>query len=177
MEILVLAESELLADERNEIDAVCDRAFGANQSEENDSFNYKWIMQNDWHVVVKLDRVFVSHVGIVERTGTVAGKPVKLGGIGAVATFPNLQKQGLASAAMRKAAGFMHESLKVDFGLLVCAREAEPFYRTLGWREVAGPLAFDQPQGKVTFHDMTMILPCVRQDWPPGTIDLCGLPW
>jgi predicted acetyltransferase len=128
-------------------------------------------------VVVKLDGIIVSQVGIVERTGMVDGKPVKLGGVGGVATYPNLQRNGLASAAMHMAAGFMMDSLKVDFGLLVCAREKEPFYRRLGWQEVTGPLVFDQPQGKVTFHDVIMILPCVQQDWPPGIIDLCGLPW
>ena len=108
MEILVLADSKLSMEERKEIDAVCDQAFGVNPGEEEDSI-YTWVMQNDWHVVVKLDGVFVSQVGIVERTGTVAGQPVKLGGVGGVATFPNLQKQGLASAAMQKAARFMQE--------------------------------------------------------------------
>jgi len=134
-------------------------------------------MSNDWHVVVLQDGLFVSQAGIVERTVTVAGEPVRLGGIGGVATLPALQKRGLASIAMKKAADFMRDSLKVDFGLLLCAAQTEPFYRKLGWRMVPGPLIVDQPRGKVTFDGVTMILPCVRQDWPSGTIDLCGLPW
>jgi len=177
MEISVLADSELSDAERNEIDAVCDQAFGAAQGEETNSFDFQWVSQNDWHVVVKLDGAILSHVGIVERTGTVDGRPVNLGGIGAVATIPGKQKQGLASAAMQMAAGFMQDSLKVDFGLLLCSQETAYFYRKLGWQEVAGPLKFDQPQGKATFHETTMILPSARQDWPTGTIDLCGLPW
>jgi len=44
-------------------------------------------------------------------------------------------------------------------------------------RAAKGPLTFDQPQGKVTFTDVTRILPCTKKDWPPGVIDLCGLPW
>jgi hypothetical protein len=47
----------------------------------------------------------------------------------------------------------------------------------LGWQVVEGPLTFDQPQGKVTFPDVTMVLPCAGKEWPPGVIDLCGLPW
>jgi predicted acetyltransferase len=176
MELLVLSDSKLSTDEHNAIDTLCDQAFGTNVSA-GESYDYKWVMQNDWHVVVKLNGVFVSQVGIVERTGTVAGQPVKLGGVGGVATFPNLQKQGLASAAMQKAARFMQESLIVDFGLLLCARETKPFYHKVGWQEVTGPLMFDQPQGMVTFHEVTMILPCIKRDWPPGIIDLCGLPW
>jgi len=177
MEISVLADSELSAHDRSEIDEVCDQAFGVHSTKEDNSFEFQWVPSNDWHVVVKLEGVTVSQVGIVERTGTVDRKPVKLGGVGGVATFPNMQKKGLASAAMHMAAGFMQNSLKVDFGLLVCAREMEPFYHKLGWQEVVGPLVFDQPQGKVTFHDVIMILPSVQQDWPPGIIDLCGLPW
>ena len=177
MEISVLADSELSDVERNEIDAVCDQAFGAAQGEETNSFDFQWVSQNDWHVVVKLDGAILSHVGIVERTGTVDGYPVNLGGIGAVATSPGKQNQGLASAAMQMAAGFMQDSLKVDFGLLVCSQETARFYRKLRWQEVAGPVIFDQPQGKVTFREVTMILPCVKKEWPPGTIDLCGLPW
>jgi predicted N-acetyltransferase YhbS len=177
MELSVLADSELSTQDRKEINAVCDQAFDADMGEVDPSYGFQWVAQNDWHVVGKLDGTIVSHVGIVGRTGTVDGHPVTLGGIGAVATLPEFQKKGLASSAMTLAAGFMRDSLKVDFGLLVCACKTEPFYHNLGWQEVAGPLVFDQPQGKVTFPEVTMILPCARQDWPPGTIDLCGLPW
>jgi Acetyltransferase (GNAT) domain len=177
MDILILADSKLSSEERAEIDAVCDQAFGTVVGHEEESTGYTWVMSNDWHVVVKQAGIFVSHTGIVERIATVAGALVRLGGIGGVATFPNLQKRGLASAAMQKAAGFMRDSLKVDFGLLVCAKETKPFYSKLGWQEVVGPLIIDQPRGKVTFNGVTMILPCVQRVWPPGTIDLCGLPW
>jgi aminoglycoside 2'-N-acetyltransferase I len=177
MEISILADSELSAHDRNEIDDVCNQAFGVPSEKEEDSVDIQWVPKNDWHVIVKLDGVIMSQVGIVERTCTVDGKPVKLGGVGGVATIPNMQRKGLAGAAMHMAAGFMQDSLKVDFGLLVCARETEPFYRRLGWQEVTGPLVFDQPLGKVPFNGVIMILPCVIQDWPPGIIDLCGLPW
>jgi aminoglycoside 2'-N-acetyltransferase I len=176
MELSVLADSELSTHDRLEIDTVCDRAFNADQ-EEDPSYGIQWVAHNDWHVVAKLEGAILSHVGIVERTGSVDGHPVKLGGVGAVATLPEFQKKGFASSAMTLAAGFMRDSLKVDFGLLVCARGTVPFYHHLGWQEVAGPLVFDQPHGKVTYPEVTMVLPCARQDWPPGTIDLCGLPW
>lgn len=177
MEISVLADSELSGIERSEIDLVCEEAFSANPGENNPSFDLQWVPENDWHAVVIIDGIIVSHVGIVERTGTVDGIPVKLGGIGGVATLPGMQKRGLATDAMQMVAGFMQDSLKVDFGLLVCSRETARFYRKLGWQEVAGPVMFDQPQGKVTYREVTMILPCVKKEWPTGTIDLCGLPW
>ena len=177
MEISVLADSELSGIERSEIDQVCDEAFSANPGENNPSFDLQWVPENDWHVVVRVDGIIVSHVGIVERTGTVDGHPVDLGGIGAVATLPGMQKRGLAAAAMLMASGFMQDSLKVDFGFLVCSQETARFYRKLGWQEVAGPVIFDQPQGKITFREVAMILVCVKKEWPTGIIDLCGLPW
>jgi aminoglycoside 2'-N-acetyltransferase I len=134
---------------------------------------------DDWTVLIKLDGQMVCHVGIVERTGTVNGLPVKLGGIGGVATLPDWRRHGYAGAALRAAAEFMRNELKVEFGLLVCSAQMMPYYGKLGWQLVKGPLMFDQPRGKVTFGDSTkiMILPCGTSVWPPGVIDLCGPPW
>ena len=134
---------------------------------------------DDWHVMVRVKGQVVSRVGIVERTGTVNGQPVRLGGIGGVATRPEFRRRGYAQAALTTAAGFMRNGLKVEFGLLICSVKMMPYYGRLGWQPVKGPLTFDQPKGKVTFDDSTkiMVLPCNKHDWPPGVIDLCGPPW
>ena len=134
---------------------------------------------DDWHVMVRVKGQVVSRVGIVVRTGTVNGQPVKLGGIGGVATRPEFRRRGYAEAALKTAAGFMRNGLKVEFGLLICCPKMMPYYGRLGWQPVEGPLMFDQPRGKITFDDSTkiMVLPCNKHDWPPGLIDLCGPPW
>ena len=137
---------------------------------------YTW-SATDWHVLVRMDGQWVSQVGIVERTGAVNGQPVKLGGIGGVGTLLAWRKRGLAEAAMRQAAEFMRDQLRVEFGLLICDHKMVPYYRRLGWQVVEGPLQFDQPKGQVTFTEPVMILPCNTRDWLPGVIDLCGLPW
>jgi hypothetical protein len=171
MEIVVKAESELSETERQQIDAICRQAFGDNATP------YIWVLRSDWHVLVNVDDLCVSQVGIVERVARVAGQPVKLGGVGGVATSPQWQRRGLAGTAMGRAAELMRDQLAVDFGLLVCGRDRVPMYNRLGWQAVPGPLIIDQPQGKVTFADVTMVLPCVETVWRPGIIDLCGLPW
>ena len=71
----------------------------------------------------------------------------------------------------------IRDELQVAFGLLICDECMIPFYSRLGWQVVEGPLMFDQPGGKVVFDDVTMVLPCAGENWPEGTIDLCGLPW
>lgn len=131
----------------------------------------------DWHVLVWLDGQLVSHAEIVERTGTVGGQPVKLGGVGGVVTRPAWRGRGLSSAALERAASFMRDELGVEFGLLICDEKLVPFYRRLGWQVVAGPLIFAQPGGAVSLSGAVMVLPCRGQTWPPGLIDLCGPPW
>ena len=102
-----------------------------------------------------------------------------LGGIGGVATLPDWRRHGYAGAAMRTAAEFMRNELRVEFGLLICGDQMLPYYCKLGWQLIAGPLMFDQPKGKTTFDASTkiMVLPSRKHDWPPGVIDLCGPPW
>ena len=131
----------------------------------------------DWHVFLWEGEEMVSHVEIIDRIGTVGGRSIRLGGIGGVATRPSWRGHGFAAAAMQKAAEFMREELRVDFGLLICDQQTQPFYRRLGWQSVQGPLVFDQPARRVTFTDVVMVLACRQSDWPVGVIDLCGLPW
>jgi GNAT superfamily N-acetyltransferase len=172
MKIEINSRREAPEAEREQVGAWVARIFA------DDANNLVW-SSDDWCVLVKLDGQMVSHVGIVERTGTVNGQPVKLGGIGGVATLPDWRRHGYAEAALRTAAGFMRNELRVEFGLLICGAHMMPYYAKLGWQLVTGPLMFDQPKGKTTFDACTkiMVLPCNKHDWPPGVIDLCGPPW
>ena len=170
MEIEVRHTEELTESVRAHIDAWLIQQFGE------ESGDYAW-SDVDWHVLLWMADQMVSHVEIVGRTGTVDGQPVKLGGIGGVVTLPEWRGRGLATAALERAAALMRDELQVAFGLLICGHDMIPFYHRLGWQVVEGPLMFDQPGGKVVFDDVTMVLPCAGENWPEGTIDLCGLPW
>jgi hypothetical protein len=77
MEIEVKRTGELTETERTYIDAWLIQQFGA------ESHGYAW-SDVDWHVLLRVNGQLVSHVEIVERMGTVDGRPVKLGGIGGV---------------------------------------------------------------------------------------------
>ena len=170
MNIEIYSHGEMPEAERKQLDVWLGLAFA------DDPNDLVW-SKEDWYVLVKLDGLAVSHVGIVERTGTVNGQPVKLGGIGGVATLPEYRRQGYARFALETASTFMRGGLGVEFGLLICDHKMVPYYRRLGWHVVEGPLQFAQPKGQVTFTEPVMILPCNKHDWPPGVIDLCGLPW
>jgi aminoglycoside 2'-N-acetyltransferase I len=140
-----------------------------------DSFNFA---EPAWRVLVWQGDRLAAHVDITERTAYVEGKPVRLGGIGGVATWPEWRGQGLATAALLQAAAFLYHSLAVDFGLLMCDPALAPFYQRLGWQTVPGPLVFEQSGQEVIMDGGTiMVLPGRERDWPPGRIDLCGPPW
>ncbi len=137
---------------------------------------YQWA-GDDWCLLLKAAGEIASHVGVVDRTVTVAGAPVKVGGVGGVATLPRWQRRGLAAQLMQAAAPFMRDALHAEFGLLVCGEPRLAYYGRLGWQQVAGPLLVDQPGGQVLLPAQIMVLPLVGRPWPPGLIDLCGLPW
>jgi aminoglycoside 2'-N-acetyltransferase I len=171
MEIIIKHANELTENESNQLDLVSSLAYAG------DVTDLVWCDECDWIAVGKVDGEVVSILNIVDRQASVGERPVRLGGIGGVATHPDLRGKGYAAQVMEAAARFMADSMGVDFGLLVCHPRLIPYYSRLGWQVVQGPLMADQPQGKVTMEHIVMILPCVRKAWPPGAIDLCGLPW
>jgi len=161
----VLSQSESLALERLSAEAF--------PPEEHDP---QWA-RVDWHVLVWEGDEIVSHVEIVERTATVGGRPVRLGGIGGVATLKAFRRRGLAEAALKVAVDYMRQVLAVDFGLLICAETMLPYYGKFGWKLVARQMWIGQPQGRVLYDALIMVLPLCSLDWPAGGIDLCGPPW
>ncbi len=139
-------------------------------------YGYQW-SDNDWNLWLRSEGEFVSHVGVVDRTITVGGQPLRIGGVGAVATAPEWRRRGYARQLMEAAAVFMRDELRVRAGLLLCGEVMEPYYSRLGWQTVPGPLLVDQPQGKVAREATIMVLLFDETTWPAGTVDLCGLPF
>jgi aminoglycoside 2'-N-acetyltransferase I len=170
MKIEIKADSQLNTQERVQLDLLFAKAFPP------DGTDIEW-SKSDWHVLVWEGDELASHVEIVERTATVDDQPVRLGGIGGVATKAEWRRRGLAEAAMKTAQAFLHDRLAVDFGLLVCGENMTPYYGKLGWKLVGHSMLIDQAKGKVTYMTPTMILPVCKDKWPDGEIDLCGPPW
>lgn len=135
-----------------------------------------WI-EVDWKVVVYLGGVLASHVEIVDHTVSVGGQPVRVGGIGGVATLPECRGLGLASKAMSAATDFMRDKLKLEFGLLVCSERRRSFYESMSWQAITEPVYYDQPSGKVKNEGITMSLSLSGKPWPTGVVDFCGYPW
>ena len=136
----------------------------------------KWA-KPDWAVMVWEDEDMVSNIHIIERTVKVGDEWVKLGGIGNIATKVEWRKRGYASSALKVAQNFLVNPLQVDFGLMIATKEMIPHYERVGWRVVADSLLIDQPEGRTTLNSPVLVLSVLKQNWPRGPIDLCGLPW
>jgi aminoglycoside 2'-N-acetyltransferase I len=130
----------------------------------------------DKRIFVRLDGEAVCHAGLYLRDAKDGERGVRICGVGGVMTLERARKQGCASAAMTTAAKIMKEDDR-DFGLLFCEPHNVAFYEGLGWRIFSGNVYCEQPQGRVPFDIMhIMVLPVVEAP-RSQTIDLCGLPW
>lgn len=140
------------------------------------TFEWEW-SQLDWHVLVYYGNVLASNIEIGERTVTVNNQPMRVGGIGSVATLPLYRGRGLATRAMSVAVQFMKDRLHLEYGLLITAPRRRSFYEGLGWNMISEPVYFNQPSGKVKNEGVTMSLAIGTKSWPPGIADFCGPPW
>jgi aminoglycoside 2'-N-acetyltransferase I len=118
-----------------------------------------------------------GQLGVLDTKVSVANQFIRVGGIGGVATKPEFRHRGVASAILSRAAEFMKNDLGVEFGLLLCRHEVSPVYAKMGWIIVAGPTTFTRGGVNATYPNDTMILPLAEKTWPPGPIDMLGMPW
>jgi predicted GNAT family N-acyltransferase len=136
----------------------------------------KWATA-DWTVMVWEDEELVTNIHIIERTASAGEQQVRLGGIGNLATKVEWRKRGYATEALKTAVDFLHDPLKVDFGLMIATEKMIPSYEKRGWKVVSQSMRIEQPDGKQVFEIPVLILPVCKLEWPEGEIDLCGLPW
>jgi GNAT superfamily N-acetyltransferase len=141
-----------------------------------EGLNLRW-RSKDLHLFVDVDGRPVTHVGLLQHTISVDGRPVKVGGVGAVVTALASHGKGYASHAMRYVKTLMCEEWGVDFGLLFCRDQLVSFYERLGWQLLKVPVEIEQPSGTTTFPLNVMVLPCRAEAWPEGRVNLNGLPW
>ena len=116
------------------------------------------------------------HVGLFMRDATWNERPVRIGGIGGVATRADSRGRGLASSAMQRAS----QELKADgaqFALLFCEPRLMALYRRLGWQPFAGQVFVEQPQGRIRFDVTDPMVLDLELAPRTGVLDLKGLPW
>jgi GNAT superfamily N-acetyltransferase len=139
-------------------------------------FGLRW-RPKDLHFLMDVDRVPVSHVGLLAHTVHVGGAAVAVAGIGGVVTVPDAQGRQHARTLLRHALDFVTRTWHVDAGLLFCLPRMVPYYARLGWRVVEQPVTIDQEFGPTPSPVPVMVLPMSDLGWPDGAVRLESLPW
>lgn len=139
------------------------------------------MIPGDYDIRVWEGDKWVSVVEVVERTITVGGQPVRIGGVGGVSTFPEYRHKGYSAMALREAARLMFDDLNVEFGMLFCAPEMEVFYGKLGWQPIRERFRhvdhWDNSRDKWDEDFMILPPPGSSRQWPEGEVDLNGHGW
>jgi aminoglycoside 2'-N-acetyltransferase I len=97
------------------------------------------------HVLRLVDGELVSHGAVAGRTLWLGGRPLRVGYLEAVATWPERQGLGHASAVVEELDRIVRDGF--ELGGLSTGRSA--FYERLGWRLWRGPLAVRTSDGDV----------------------------
>jgi GNAT superfamily N-acetyltransferase len=124
----------------------------------------------------------VSALVVTQRTIRVGGVPARAAGVRGVVTHPAYRRRGFGRAAMERAAAFIWQEVRPDLALLLSSAMAVPFYRSLGWAVLPGPVSCAQPEGTVSYTEAFPELPAMAlappgRPLPAGPVDLCGPPW
>ena len=120
------------------------------------------------HVVVELDGRLASHAAVVRRELWTGPHRLQTGYVEAVATWPELQRRGLATRAMRAANAHIADAYELgglDTG-------SHGFYERLGWERWRGPLSVRTPDGHRPTPEEDGYVMILRVPRTPADLDL-----
>lgn len=120
----------------------------------------------------------LAHAGLFLRDARLDEHPVRICGVGGVATRADCRGRGRAGELMRRAVTEMRDTHAVDFGLLFCEPRHAPLYERLGWYAFAGEVHVEQPKlGRIRFDVTDPYVFDMGLAPRAGILDLGGLPW
>jgi aminoglycoside 2'-N-acetyltransferase I len=152
--LAVARANDLTPAQRAEIIALCARAYAEPFDEWFD------VLPGSTHVCARVGRELVSHAAWVTRWLQPEGLPLlRTAYVEAVATAPEHQHQGFASAVLRELAANI-----ADYDLGSLSPSDAAFYERLGWESWRGPTAIRLPEGGLldTTGEDVMILRLFR---------------
>jgi predicted GNAT family N-acyltransferase len=133
----------------------------------------------DRHVALQApDGRLVAAAGAVVATLKIEGEQrLEVVGIGSVMVTRLLRGQGLMSRLVEPLRR-LAEGMGPDRAMLFCRPELVELYRGLGFAEITAPVWADQPQGRIEMPLVAMWQALrAGAEWPPGRVDVSGLPF
>ena len=94
-----------------------------------------WDDDSAVHFVRAAGDVLVSHAEVLMTSAIGSdGRAIRIAGVAGVMTYPPFEREGHASAVMRRAGEYILES-NAEVGILFTSTDLVDFYAPLGWRE------------------------------------------
>ena len=161
-----LTSSELTPDEIRGLRAL----FAAAWPDPDEAF-----AEEDWqhalggvHVLLEADGRILSHASVVTRVLEAGGTALRTGYVEAVATWPELQRQGHGSAVMRE----IGDVIGANYELGALGTGEFAFYESLGWEHWRGPCSVRTPGGAVRTPAEDGYIMVLRTPATPPDLDL-----
>ena len=120
---------------------------------------------------------------VTKRVVSISGDELTVAGIRGVLTDPERRRRGHGRAVMERAHDVMRSFGDCDVALLFSSVMAVPFYESLGWRAVNGPVTCEQPGGRIDYTQALPTAPVMAlalhraAELPFGPIHVHGFPW
>ena len=160
LELSLVHSDDMAAPLRRVVLDLCTRAYAE------DFEPYLRLLSPAVHLLGRLHGELVTHAAWIERdlhsppTG-----PLRTAYVEAVATLPEWQGRGFASALLSRI-----PALVADFDLAALSPSSEAFYARLGWERWQGPLSYRQPDGTIVATPEEVVMIC-RLPRTPSTLD------
>jgi predicted GNAT family N-acyltransferase len=134
----------------------------------------------DRHVALRVDdgRLVAFAGAAVVTVETAAAGAFEVVGLGSVLVTRSRRGRGLLTR-LREPLLELAASLDPDRAALFCRTELVALYRRWGFAEIEAPVWADQPGGRIEMALPAMWRPLRDADveWPPGRVDVRGLPF
>lgn len=174
LDLQVTPSGELSRETLDQILELCDRAYGEDLRESFRTF------VDPVHVLAIADGAVVSHALWITRWLAPAGRaPLRTAYVEAVATDPARQRQGFASAVLKR---LVREVSGFELAALCPSDGGQPLYARLGWETWTGPLAIRHgstvvatPDESIMIHRLPLTPPLrlgdsMSAEWRPGEV-------
>jgi nodulation protein A len=136
----------------------------------------------EYRLWLEQDQKMIAHLGFAKRTIRVGEHEVLIAGVGAVATHPEFQGQGVGRQLFAKLKKILLTQLPVDFAFLECREAVIGFYEKAGFTLHRQTVHCFHPGKQAWIYDegAKMVMPIRKtlDEWDiNGLIDLRGMPW
>jgi aminoglycoside 2'-N-acetyltransferase I len=163
--VRTLATEELTAEQRSSVIDVC---VAAHENEEFKKMFTVYIPSGGRHFLAYLGAEVVSHAVVTTRWAQPEGlRELKTAYVDAVATMPQFQSRGCASAVMRRLAAGIG-----DYEVACLETERPAFYERLGWEVWRGPLAGRSEHGLIPTPEQRGVMVLRLAGTPPIHLEM-----